>query len=55
METDEQLLRNPNIWGRKNSKSTRLIDVKWVFVGMHYVQKKLIRLTSRYFSLFSKI
>ena len=48
---------------KKHCKSTRIMNGNWLFVavGMHYVQKKLIRenynllLNCGYFSLFSKV
>ena len=61
------MMQNPNIWRAKNikkyCKGTRKMNVNWLFiaVGMHYVQKKLIRenqnllLKCGYFSLFSKV
>ena len=61
------MIQNPNIWKAKNlkryCKSTKIMNVNWLFiaVGMHYVQKKLIRenqnllLNCGYFSLFSKV
>ena len=45
METDEQLL-SPIVWiygEQKTIKSARIMNDDWLFGGMHYVKKKLVR------------